>query len=78
LLERRSVNAGIAGWMIMPAAAVRAQAWPSQPVKLVLHWYAVELDRDPQRSSNGALPSSRPEREARSGETLSPQSMAYR
>ena len=36
MLERRSVIAGIAGWMIVPAAAVRAQAWPSQPVKLVV------------------------------------------
>jgi len=36
MLERRSVIAGMAGWMIVPAAAVRAQAWPSQPVKLVV------------------------------------------
>ncbi|WP_428665962.1 Bug family tripartite tricarboxylate transporter substrate binding protein [Reyranella sp.] len=36
MLDRRSVIAGVAGWMIVPAAAVRAQAWPSQPVKLVV------------------------------------------
>jgi tripartite-type tricarboxylate transporter receptor subunit TctC len=36
MLERRNVIAGVAGWMIVPAAAVRAQAWPSQPVKLVV------------------------------------------
>jgi tripartite-type tricarboxylate transporter receptor subunit TctC len=36
MLERRSLIAGLAGTMIVPAAAVRAQAWPSQPVKLVV------------------------------------------
>jgi len=36
MLDRRSVIAGMAGWMIVPAAAVRAQTWPSQPVKLVV------------------------------------------
>jgi tripartite-type tricarboxylate transporter receptor subunit TctC len=36
MLKRRSVVATAAGWMIVPAAAVRAQAWPSQPVKIVV------------------------------------------
>ena len=36
MLKRRHVIAGAAGWAIVPAAAVRAQAWPSQPVKLVV------------------------------------------
>lgn len=36
MLKRRHVVTGIAGWTIVPAAAVRAQAWPSQPVKLVV------------------------------------------
>lgn len=36
MLKRRHVIAGAAGWTILPAAAVRAQAWPSQPVKIVV------------------------------------------
>lgn len=36
MLKRRGTLAGLAGWMIVPAAAVRAQAWPSQPVKIVV------------------------------------------
>lgn len=36
MLKRRHVIAGAAGWTIVGAAAVRAQAWPSQPVKLVV------------------------------------------
>jgi len=36
MLKRRGALAGAAGLMIVPAAAVQAQAWPSQPVKLVV------------------------------------------
>lgn len=36
MLKRRLVIGGAAGWTILPAAAVRAQAWPSQPVKIVV------------------------------------------
>lgn len=36
MLKRRSVLGGTAGWTIMSASAVRAQAWPSQPVKIVV------------------------------------------
>jgi tripartite-type tricarboxylate transporter receptor subunit TctC len=36
MLKRRHVIAGAGGWTILSAAAVRAQAWPSQPVKLVV------------------------------------------
>ena len=36
MLKRRIVIAGAAGWAVVPAAAVRAQAWPSQPIKLVV------------------------------------------
>jgi tripartite-type tricarboxylate transporter receptor subunit TctC len=36
MLRRRGVIAGMAGWTILSAGAVRAQAWPSQPVKLVV------------------------------------------
>ena len=36
MLKRRGVFAGAAGWMILPAVAARAQAWPSQPIKLVV------------------------------------------
>jgi len=36
MLKRRSVLAGSAGWTIVAASAVRAQAWPSQPVKIVV------------------------------------------
>ena len=36
MIKRRSVLAGAAGWSIVGASAVRAQAWPSQPVKIVV------------------------------------------
>ena len=36
MFKRRAVIASVASSMIVPAAAVRAQAWPSQPVKLVV------------------------------------------
>ena len=36
MIKRRSVLAGTAGWTIVGASAVRAQAWPSQPVKIVV------------------------------------------
>jgi len=36
MVKRRSVLAGGAGWTIVAASAVRAQAWPSQPVKIVV------------------------------------------
>ena len=36
MLGRLSVVAAAAGWAIVPAASVRAQPWPSQPVKLVV------------------------------------------
>ncbi|MDP2334639.1 MAG: tripartite tricarboxylate transporter substrate binding protein [Reyranella sp.] len=36
MLKRRGVLAGAAGLMIVPAAAVRAQSWPSQPIKIVV------------------------------------------
>jgi tripartite-type tricarboxylate transporter receptor subunit TctC len=40
MLKRRGVlanfAAGAAGWMIVPASAVRAQTWPSQPIKIVV------------------------------------------
>ena len=36
MLKRRGVIAGIAGFSIVPASAVRAQAWPSQQVKIVV------------------------------------------
>ena len=36
MIRRRSVLAGAAGWTIVSASAVRAQAWPSQPVKIVV------------------------------------------
>jgi len=36
MIKRRSVLAGSAGWTIVAASAVRAQAWPSQPVKIVV------------------------------------------
>ena len=36
MLKRRSVIAGATGWTIVAASAVRAQAWPSQTVKLVV------------------------------------------
>ena len=32
MVKRRSVLAGGAGWTIVAASAVRARAWPSQPV----------------------------------------------
>jgi tripartite-type tricarboxylate transporter receptor subunit TctC len=36
MIKRRSVLAGAAGWTIVSASAVRAQTWPSQPVKIVV------------------------------------------
>ncbi|MBV8393222.1 MAG: tripartite tricarboxylate transporter substrate binding protein [Alphaproteobacteria bacterium] len=36
MLKRRGVLAGAAGWMIVPAAAVRAQTWPSQQIRIVV------------------------------------------
>ncbi len=36
MIKRRGVLAGTAGWTIVGASAVRAQAWPSQPVKIVV------------------------------------------
>jgi tripartite-type tricarboxylate transporter receptor subunit TctC len=36
MIKRRSVLAGIAGGAIVPASAVRAQAWPSQQIKIVV------------------------------------------
>lgn len=36
MIKRRSVLAGAAGWTIVGASAVRAQAWPSQQVKIVV------------------------------------------
>ncbi len=36
MIKRRSVLAGAAGWTIVGASSVRAQAWPSQPVKIVV------------------------------------------
>lgn len=36
MLKRRGALAGAAGLMIVPAAAVRAQSWPSQPIKIVV------------------------------------------
>ena len=36
MLKRRSVLAGAAGWTIVGASSVRAQAWPNGPVKIVV------------------------------------------
>lgn len=36
MLKRRGALAAAAGWMIVPAAVVRAQTWPSQPVKILV------------------------------------------
>ena len=36
MIKRRSVLAGAAGWTIVGASAVRAQAWPTQQVKIVV------------------------------------------
>ncbi|HTE79832.1 MAG TPA: tripartite tricarboxylate transporter substrate-binding protein, partial [Reyranella sp.] len=36
MIKRRGVLAGAAGWTIVGPSAVRAQAWPSQPVKIVV------------------------------------------
>jgi tripartite-type tricarboxylate transporter receptor subunit TctC len=36
MLRRRNVLAGAAGWTIVGASAVRAQAWPSQQIKIVV------------------------------------------
>jgi tripartite-type tricarboxylate transporter receptor subunit TctC len=36
MIKRRSVLAGAAGWTIVAAQAVRAQAWPAQSLKIVV------------------------------------------
>jgi len=36
MLKRRSIVAGAAGWMIVPAAVVRAETWPSQQIRIVV------------------------------------------
>ena len=36
MIKRRGVVAGVAGWTIVGASAVRAQAWPSQQIKIVV------------------------------------------
>ena len=36
MIKRRSVLAATAGWTIVGAAAVRAQAWPAQQIKIVV------------------------------------------
>ena len=36
MIKRRGVLAGAAGWTIVGASAVRAQAWPSQQIKIVV------------------------------------------
>ena len=36
MIKRRGVLAGAAGWTIVGASSVRAQAWPSQPIKIVV------------------------------------------
>ena len=36
MIKRRSVIAGAAGWTIVGASSVRAQAWPSQQIKIVV------------------------------------------
>jgi len=36
MLKRRGVLAAVAGWTIVEAGAARAQAWPSQPVRIVV------------------------------------------
>ena len=36
MLKRRGVLSGVAGFSIVAASVVRAQAWPSQPIKIVV------------------------------------------
>jgi len=36
MIKRRDVIAGVAGWTIVSASTVRAQAWPSQQIKIVV------------------------------------------
>ena len=36
MLKRRGALAAAAGWTIVAASSVRAQAWPSQPIKIVV------------------------------------------
>jgi len=36
MIKRRGLLAGAAGWTIVAASAVRAQTWPSQPIKIVV------------------------------------------
>jgi tripartite-type tricarboxylate transporter receptor subunit TctC len=40
MLKRRSAIVGAAGFSIVAASAVRAQAWPSQPVKIIVCYVA--------------------------------------
>src|SRR6185503_18333358 len=40
MFKRRSVLAGVASLSVVPATAVRAQAWPSQPIKIVVPYIA--------------------------------------
>ena len=40
MIKRRIALAGAAGWTIVSASAVRAQAWPSQPIRLVVPYAA--------------------------------------
>jgi tripartite-type tricarboxylate transporter receptor subunit TctC len=36
MIRRRGVLAGAAGWTIVGASAVRAQAWPNQQIRIVV------------------------------------------
>ena len=40
MIKRRGVLAGAAGWTIVGASSVRAQTWPSQPIRLVVPYVA--------------------------------------
>ena len=40
MIKRRDVLAGAAGWTIVGASSVRAQTWPSQPIRLVVPYVA--------------------------------------
>jgi tripartite-type tricarboxylate transporter receptor subunit TctC len=40
MIKRRGVLAGVAGWTIVGASAARAQAWPSQQVRIVVPYVA--------------------------------------
>ena len=52
MLDRRSVIAGIAGWTIVGASAVRAQAWPSQQIKIVVPYIPGRRDRHARAASS--------------------------